>query len=52
MPPQLIVTHRGSWLDAANYYAEKVPQVPEIVSSRNGEGVIVRKVKNMVNDKS
>ena len=49
-PPQPIVTRWGSWLDAANYYAEKLPQVREIVNSWNGEGVIVRKVKNAVND--
>ena len=40
-PPQPVVTRWGSWLDAANYYAEKLPQVREIVNSWNGEGVIV-----------
>ena len=25
-PPQPVVTCWGSWLDAANYYAEKLPQ--------------------------
>ena len=37
-------------MDAANYYAEKLPQVREIVNSWNGEGVIVRNVKNIVNE--
>ena len=49
-PPQQIVTRWGSWLDAANYYAEKLPQVRKIVDSWTGKEGIVRKVKNMVND--
>ena len=49
-PPQPIVTCWGSWLDAANYYAEKLPQVQKIFNSWNGEGVIVPKVKNIVNE--
>ena len=32
-PPQLVVTRWGSWLDPAKYYAEKLPQVREIVNS-------------------
>ena len=49
-PPQPVVTRWGSWLIAANYYAEKLPQVREIVDSWNGEGVIVRKAKSIVNE--
>ena len=49
-PPQSVVTRWGSWLDAANYYAEKLPQAWEIVNSWNGEGVIVRKAKSIVNE--
>ena len=37
-------------MDAANYFAEKFPQVREIVNLWNDEGVIVRKVKNIVNE--
>ena len=37
-------------MDAANYYAEKLPQVREIVNSWNGEGVIVQKAKSKVNE--
>ena len=36
-------------MDAANYYAEKLPQVQEIFNSWNG-GVIVPKVKNIGNE--
>ena len=46
---QPVVTRWGSWLDAANCYAEKLPQVQEIVNTWNS-GVIVRKVKNVVNN--
>ena len=49
-PPQPIVTGWGSWLDAANYYAEKLPQVQEIFNSWSGEGVIMPKAKNIVNE--
>ena len=49
-PPQPVVTCWGSSLDAANYYAEKLPQVQEIFNLWNGEGVIVPKVKNIVNE--
>ena len=49
-PPQPVVTRWGSWLDAANYYAEKLPQVRAIVNSWNGEGVLVQKVKSKVNE--
>ena len=49
-PPQPVVTRWGSWLDAANYYAEKLPQVREIVNSWNGEGMIVQKAKSKVNE--
>ena len=43
-PPQPPVTCWRSWLDAALYYAEKLPQVREIVNSWTHEGVIVKKV--------
>ena len=49
-PRQPVVTCWGSWFDAANYYPEKLPQVREIVDLWNGEGVIVQKVKNIVNE--
>ena len=49
-PPQPVVTCWGSWLDAANYFAEKLPQVQEIFNSWNGEGLIAPKVKNIVNE--
>ena len=49
-PPQPIVTCWESWLDAGNYYTEKLPQVQEIFNSWSGEGVIMPKVKNIVNE--
>ena len=49
-PPQPVVTCWGSWLDAANYYAEKLPQVRKIVNSWNGQGVIVQKAKSKLNE--
>ena len=49
-PLQPVVTRWRSWLDAANYYAEKLPQVWEIVNLWNGEEVIVQKAKSKVNE--
>ena len=30
-PPQPVVTRWGSWLDAANYYAEKLPKFGKLL---------------------
>ena len=37
-------------MNAAYYYAEKLPQVWEMVNSWNVEGVIVQKAKSKVNE--
>jgi hypothetical protein len=47
-PPEPIVTRWASWLDAARYYAEKLPQVVTIVESFDDSGIIVERAKASV----
>ena len=51
-PPEPIVTRWGSWLHAAEYYATNLIQVREIVNSFNGDGIIVRRAKEVMNEVS
>ena len=48
--PEPIVTHWGSWLHAAEYYATNLVKVHEIFNSFNGNGIIVRCAKEAVNE--
>ena len=50
MPPEPALTRWGTWLEAANYYAENLVQVRRIVNSFEGNGILVRKAKDAVND--
>ena len=50
MPPETALTRWGTWLEAANYYAENLVQVLRIVNSFEGNGILVRKAKDAVND--
>ena len=46
-PPQPVITRWGMWLDAAViYFAEKLPQIREIIAQFPGDGQIVTKVKH------
>ena len=46
-PPQPVITKWGTWLDAAvNYFAEKLPQIREIIAQFPEDGQIVTKVKH------
>lgn len=49
-PPQPVTTRWGSWLTAADYYADNLPQVKQIVSLLKSDGMIVRRAKEAVND--
>ena len=51
-PPEPIVTRWGSWLEAALYYCEHLPQVRDIVNNFKSDGVLVRNAKAAVNDES
>ena len=44
-PPCPIVTRWGSWLEAAFYYAQNLPEIRRIVDSIDDDGVIVIKAK-------
>ena len=47
-PLQLIVIRWESWLNAAEYYAKKFPQIREIVNAFEGTGQLVMKVKEVL----
>ena len=48
--PEPALTRWGTWLEAENYYAENLVQVWSIVNSFVGNGILVRKAKDAVND--
>lgn len=47
-PPQPVVTRWATWLKAAIYYAEKLPDVRRIVESFDGNGLLIQRVKSAV----
>ena len=40
----------GSWINAAEYYAEKLPQVKELVNSFSGGRILVKEAKKVANE--
>ena len=44
-PPQPVTTRWGSWLNAALYYAKKLPEVKAIKESFVGSGILVAQAK-------
>lgn len=44
-PPEPIITRWATWLKAAFYYADNLPEVQKIVNSFIGEGLLVSRVK-------
>lgn len=49
-PPAPIVTRWGSWLEACLFYAKNLPLVRTIVNSWDGDGILIRRAKEAVND--
>ena len=47
-PPQLIVTHWASWLNAAFYHADNLPEVKRIVGEFQGDGLLVTRAKEAI----
>lgn len=47
-PPQPVVTRWASWLQAAFYYADHLPEVSAIVANFEGSGVLVTKAQQSV----
>ena len=50
MPPESVLTRWGTWLEARKYYAENLVEVWRIVSLFEGNGTLVQKAKDAVND--
>ena len=51
-PPKPIVTRRGTWIASAEYYAENIVQVKEIMNSFSANGILVQKTKEAVNNET
>ena len=50
--PELIVTLWGRWIASAEYYAENIVQVKEIVNSFSANGILVQKAKEAMNNEN
>ncbi len=48
-PPEPVVTRWGTWLKAADYYAANFNEVKRIVNDFEGDGIIVKRAKEAVN---
>ena len=51
-PPQPVITRWATWLRGAFYYAEHLPIVHQIVTSFEGEGLLVKRLKLDVSEPS
>ncbi|MEL7308540.1 MAG: hypothetical protein AAGK05_12180, partial [Pseudomonadota bacterium] len=49
-PPAPIVTRWASWINAAVYYADKLPEVRAIFDSVHGGGLLTTRVKDILQD--
>ena len=49
-PPEPVVTRWGTWLKAAGYYADNLIEVKKIVNEFEGDGILVKRAKEAVND--
>ena len=49
-PPEPVVTRWGTWLKAADYYANNLIEVKKIVNEFEGDGILVKRAKEAVND--
>ena len=49
-PPKRVVTRWDTWLKAADYYADNLIKVKKIVNAFEGDGILVKRAKEAVND--
>ena len=49
-PLEPVVTRWGTWLKATDYFADNVIEVKKIVNEFEGDGIIVKRAKEAVND--
>ena len=49
-PPESVVTRWSTWLKAADYYADNSTEVKKIVNEFEGDGILVKRAKEAVND--
>ena len=51
-PPEPVVMWWGTWLEVAEFYADNLTEVMKIVNSFDGDGIIMNRAKDAVNDAS
>ena len=51
-PLEPVVTRWGTWLKATDYYADNLIEVKKIVNEFEGDGILVKRAKEAVNDAS
>ena len=49
-PPVTVIVQRATWLRAALYYSENLPAVRTIVNNWTGEGLLVSRAKEAINE--
>ena len=49
-PPEPVVTRWGTWFKAMDYYAHNLIEVKKIVNKFEGDGILVERTKEAVND--
>ena len=49
-PPEPVVTRLGTWLKAVDYYANNLIEVKKIVNEFEGDGILVKRAKEAMND--
>ena len=49
-PPVPVITRWATWLRAALYYSKNLPAVPTIVNNKTGEGLLVSRAKEVINE--
>ncbi|KAG0437831.1 hypothetical protein DMUE_3454 [Dictyocoela muelleri] len=51
-PPSVIITRWSSWLRAVDYYCENLPEVKNIVSKIENDGILVSDAKDSIEYKT
>ena len=52
LPPEVVITRWGTWLNDALYYSRYLPEIRNIINDFEDDGKIVKNAKTAVNQKS
>ena len=48
LPPDVVLTRWGTWLNAAFYYGENFDKIKDFIDNLNGKSTAIRSVKNLM----